>query len=84
MIEISEHAHQQWHTRADTPGVDPQVAWTVGEPLDAIADFEEGRYHAQSETVLCRRGTVVVTVYDARDVTAALREQITKCREETP
>ena len=84
MIEISEHADDQWHKRADTPGVDPHLAWTVGTPLEGISEFEEGRYHSQSETVLFRRGTVVVTVYDAEDVTAGLRKQIDACREETP
>ena len=84
MIEITNHAHQQWHRRADTPGVDPRVAWTVGHQLDDIPDFEEGRYHPQSETVLFRRGTVVVTIYDARDVTATLRKRIEACREDTP
>lgn len=84
MIEISEHAHQQWHKRADTPGVDPHLAWTVGTPLEGISAFEEGRYHAQSETVLFRRGTTLVTVYSARDATATLRAQIDACCEETP
>lgn len=76
MIEISAHARQQWRRRADTPTLDPTIAWEVGEPLEEVTDFEEGRYHAQSETVLFRRGTVVVTVYDARDVTAELAAQI--------
>ena len=76
MIDLSAHARQQWHQRADTPGVDPTLAWTVGEVLGDLTDFEEGRYHAQSETVLLRRGTVIVTVYDAADVTAELRRKI--------
>lgn len=46
--------------------------------------FEEGRYHAQSETVLFRRGTTLVTVYHAEDVTATLRAQIDAYREEAP
>jgi len=49
----------------------------------AVEDFDEGRYHRQSETVLFRRGTVLVTVYDARDVTADLRATINACREAT-
>lgn len=76
MIEISAHARQQWRRRSDTPAIDPTIAWELGEPLEDVTDFEEGRYHAHSETVLFRRGTVVITVYDARDVTASLRESI--------
>lgn len=83
MIEISKHAHQQWRRRSDTPGVDPQLAWELGVELDTSADFEEARYHRHWETVLFRRGTVVVTVYDARDVTAELRATINECREAT-
>jgi len=80
VIEISNHAHQQWRQRSDAPGLDPRLAWTVATQLSGISDFDEGRYHAQSETVLFRRGTVVVTVYDARDVTADLRATINDCR----
>jgi hypothetical protein len=83
VIEISKHARQQWRDRADTPGLDPQLAWIVGVPLDRVPDFEEGRYHGQSETVLLRRGTTIVTVYDARDVTAEIRATIAECREAT-
>lgn len=80
MIEISIHAHRQWRKRSDVPGLDPTLAWELGIPLDEVEDFEEGRYHEQSETVLFRRGTVLVTVYDARDVTADLRATINACR----
>ena len=82
MIEVSDHAHRQWRRRSDAPGVDPQLAWELGVTLESVSDFEEGRYHAHSETVLFRRGTVIVTVYDARDVTAELRTQIDECRGE--
>ena len=82
MIEVSDHARRQWRRRSDTPGVDPQLAWELGVALEDCPDFEEGRYHAHSETVLFRRGTVIVTVYDARDVTTDLRTQIETAREE--
>ena len=82
MIEVSDHAHRQWRRRSDAPGVEPELAWELGIELEACPDFEEGRYHAHSETVLCRRGTVIVTVYDARDVTTELRTQIETAREE--
>jgi hypothetical protein len=81
MVEISEHAHRQWRRRSDAPSVEPELAWELGIPLDECPDFEEGRYHAHSETVLFRRGTVIVTVYDARDVTTDLRTQIETARE---
>jgi len=83
VIEISNHARRQWRRRGDTPGLDPQLAWEVATPLESVEDFDEGRYHRQSETVLFRRGTVLVTVYDARDVTADLRATIDACREAT-
>jgi hypothetical protein len=82
MIEISKNAHRQWRRRSDAPGVEPELAWELGVPLEECRDFEEGRYHAHSETVLFRRGTVIVTIYDAQDVTAGLRRQIDECQEE--
>ena len=82
MIDISEHTHRQWRCRSDTPGVDPQLAWELGISLEDCPDFEEGRYHAHSETVLFRRNTVVVTVYDTRDIKTDLRRQIDTVREE--
>lgn len=82
MISVSTHARRQWRRRADTPGLDPQLAWELAAPLPHTADFDEGRYHDQSETVLFRRNTVVVTVYDAGDVSADLRTQIEHCRGE--
>ena len=83
MIDFTRHAYRQWQKRSDVPGLDPTLAWELGIPLNGVEDFEEGRYHEQSETVLFRRGTVVVTVYDARDVTADLRATINACREAT-
>ena len=82
MIELSTHAQRQWRRRSDTPAIDPTIAWELGVTLEDITDFEEGRYHAHSETVLFRRGTVIVTIYDARDVTADLQQQIETVREE--
>ena len=82
MIEISKHAHRQWRRRSDAPGLDPRLAWDLGVALDNSADFDEARYHRQSETVLFRRATTLVTVYDARDVTADLRATINDCRRE--
>jgi len=80
MIEISKHAHRQWRRRSDTPGLDLRLAWVLGVVLDGIEEFDEGRYDHRSETVLFRRGTTLVTVYDARDVNADLQTKINDCR----
>ena len=65
-IIVSRHAADRWHQRTDSPGVGPIVAWNRAERRD-VRDLngDEIRYHRASETLLVRKGAVLVTVVDA-------------------
>lgn len=77
-ITVSTHAQHRWRRRAD-PEADcsPRGAWAdavslVGHGLDAA----EVRYHADSETLLLRERSTLVTVLDARFTDPRVRQAI--------
>lgn len=76
-IIVSRHAADRWHQRTDSPGVGPIVAWNRAERRD-VRDLngDEIRYHRASETLLVRKGRVLVTVVDAPTARRQIRQDV--------
>jgi len=76
-IIVSNSAADSWHKHTDSPGVGPIVAWNESERRDVRhLNGDEIRYHQGTETLLIRRGDVLVTVVDALDASRHIRQDI--------
>lgn len=70
----TDHARERWHERADPvddyAGLEEQLwtAWADAEPISLPVPHchagDEARYHPDAKVVLCRRDSVITTVYD--------------------
>lgn len=66
--QIAKHAHERWQYRARPTADSVRRAWKDGDADDRLLEHIEGdeaRYHEESETVLIRKDTAIVTVFDA-------------------
>lgn len=65
MIHVSAHAAKRWTERTEPGAVEPKTAWVTGvrvRDAEDVVDADECRYHRETETILVRRDTTIVTI----------------------
>ena len=76
-VYITDHAAERWHERTETPGIGPIVAWNEsGRREVSELTGDEIRYHRATETLLIRKGGVLVTVIDASTARPNIQREI--------
>lgn len=68
---LTRHAGDQWDTRTQDDSVAPETAWDHGQRIQAGAPFhgvDEVRYHRATGTLLLRKASTLMTVYDVDEL----------------
>lgn len=82
-LHVTDHVDsRRWLQRSDDPVMDPVDAWAHAVPLRGHGlEGDEVRYHEHTRTVLVRKDSNLVTVFDAADLPSQVRYAVRLVRE---